>query len=108
MNYRNLRVGNLIRDELAKIIMREMEFPDTLVTITEVVVDPKLGGAAVKVSVLPSEKAEAVLGALSKKRGKFQHLLNNKLNIKPMPRIQFEIDHGLEKAARVEKILLDE
>ncbi len=108
MNYRNLRVGNLIRDELGKIVMREMEFPDALLTITEVEVDTKLGGAAVKVSVLPSEKAEGVLKELTAQRGKLQHLLNNKLNIKPMPQIRFEIDRGPEKAAGVEKLLLDQ
>lgn len=108
MNYRNLRVGNLIREELGKIIVRETEFPGALVTITEVEVDRKLGGANVKISVIPSEKAEVALKEFVKMRGKLQHLLNNKLNIRPMPRIRFEIDRGPEKAANVEKILLEE
>lgn len=108
MNFRNLRVANLIRDELGKIIMREMEFPETLVTLTEVEVEPKLNDAVVKISVIPSEKAEATLKEFAKMRGKLQHLLNNKLNIKPMPRIRFEIDRGIENAARVEKLLLDQ
>jgi ribosome-binding factor A len=29
------------------------------------------------------------------------------MNIKPMPRINFLLDEGLEKAAAIEKILLD-
>lgn len=108
MNFRNLRVANLIRDELSNIIIREMELPDTLVTITEVEVEKKLNDATVKISVIPSEKSEAILKEFLKIRGKLQHLLNNKLNIKPMPRIQFKIDYGPEKAARVEKLLLDQ
>lgn len=108
MNYRNLRVASLIRDELSKIMAREMEFPDMLVTVTEVEVDPKLGGASVKISVLPSEKAETVLKELISAGGKFQRFLNHKLNIKPMPKIRFELDRGPEKAAGVEKILLEE
>jgi ribosome-binding factor A len=108
MRYRNLRVANLIRNEISKIVGREMEFPGMLVTITAVEVDKKLAGANVKVSVIPSEKAEDAIQELAKKRGEFQHILARKLNIKPMPQIRFEIDRGPEKAAGVEKILLRE
>ncbi len=108
MNYRPLRVSNLIRDELNALLLREMEFPGALVTITEVEADKKLEWATVKVSVLPSPKGEAVLKDLQKEAGNLQHLLSRKLNIKPMPRIRFEIDPGPQKAAGIEKILLDE
>ncbi len=107
MKYRDLRVGQLIRDELAKLIIKEFEFPGVVVTVTEVTVDKKLETAAAEVSILPSEKAEKVLQALKKGEGYFQNLLNKKLNIKPMPQIRFELDRGPENAARVEKILLD-
>ncbi len=109
MNYRSLRVSNLIRDELTKIILREVEFePGVLVTVTEVEADKKLDDAAVRVSVLPSVKADGALKVLRARTGELQHLLSRKLNIKPMPRIRFELDRGPEKAAGVEKILLDE
>ena len=106
MNFRNLRVANLIRDELSEIILRELEFSGALLTITEVKSDKKLEGAEVRVSVIPSQKSTEVLSELNSKAGFLQHLLNKKLNIKPMPRIRFEIDPGPEKAAKVEKILL--
>lgn len=108
MNHRPLRVSNLIRDELSNLLLREVETPGALLTITEVIVDSKLDTAKVKVSVLPSEKAAMALSELKSKRGELQHLLNHKLNIKPMPRISFEIDHGPEKAAGIEKILLNQ
>ena len=41
---------------------------------------------------------------LTEKAGYFQHLLLKKINIKPMPRIVFVIDHGFENAALVEKL----
>ncbi len=106
MNFRSLRVSNLIRDELSNLLLREVETPGAILTITEVDVDPKLEGARVKVSVLPSEKAPAAFAELKNRQGELQHLLNHKLNIKPMPRINFEIDRGPEKAADIEKILL--
>jgi len=96
----------LIREELSKMILREVEL-SALATITEVEVDKKLEGARVKVSVLPSTAAaeEQVLDALEQKAGYLQHLLLKKINIKPMPRIVFVIDHGFENAALVEKLL---
>jgi ribosome-binding factor A len=108
MNHRPLRVANLIRDELSAILVREMEFGGALATITEVVIDDKMDMARVRVSVLPANKDEEVFRSLRKAQGFLQHVLSKKLNIRPMPFIRFEIDHGLEKAAVVEKILIQE
>jgi ribosome-binding factor A len=85
-------------------ILREVELP-AFATITEVVVDKNLEGARVEVSVIPASGEKAVLDILVSKAGYFQHLLLKKINIKPMPRIAFVIDHGLENAAKVEKLL---
>ena len=107
MNYRNLRVANLIRDELSAIILRELEFPGALVTLTDVKIDKKLELATIKASVLPAQKEKEALQTLANEQGRLQHLLSRKLNIKPMPRIRFELDPGPAKAANIEKILLD-
>ena len=88
-------------------IMREVELP-ALATITEVEIDKKLDGARVKLSIIPSEQSENVLAILKASAGHLQYLLLRKINIKPMPRIFFEVDHGLENAALVEKILGDD
>jgi ribosome-binding factor A len=104
MNFRSERVGKLIREELSKMILREVELP-ALATITEVKVDKKLEGARVEVSVIPASAEKQVIEELAKNAGYLQHLLLKKINIKPMPRIFFEIDHGFENAALVEKLL---
>ncbi len=108
MNYRSQRVGKLVREELSKIIARELEFENILATITEVEVDKKLEIAKTRISVWPVEKSKDVLNELNKARNFLQTALFKKLNIRPMPKIQFEIDHGPEHAAGVEKALLEE
>ncbi len=104
--FRSDRVQKLIREELAKILIREMEFDNALVTITEVEVDKKLEHAEVRVSVIPSEAALHVLSVLKGYTGKLQFLLMKKINIKPMPQIAFALDLGPENAANVEKVIL--
>jgi ribosome-binding factor A len=108
MNFRSERVGKLIREKLAKIIIREVEFDNALVTITSVEVDKKLEHAKVNVSVIPSAAGEAALKELTKRAGSLQFLLMKKINIKPMPRIAFALDRGPENAADVEKVLIKE
>jgi len=101
------RVSSLILAELNKILFKELEFPDALVTVTGVEVQKDLDFAAVKVSVIPDSKEAEALKILRANRRQLQHLLLKKLNIKPMPEIRFEIDKGLAKAAEVEKVFID-
>lgn len=108
MNFRTERVSGLIQEELGKIIQRELEFPGSLVTITAVEIDKKLDHAKIKISVLPKEKSAEALTLLDKEAPRLQHVLLKKINIKPMPRIKFEIDFGAENAASIEKLLLEE
>lgn len=104
--HRSLRVGSLIQEELGKILLRDLDLQSgILATISSVLVSSDLAHAKVFVSILPKEAGEEIMKTLNKSRGQMQHCLNRKLNIKPMPRIDFERDFGLERAANVEKLL---
>ncbi len=104
---RHERVSELIRKELGELILRELEFPGAIMTIIEVDVTKKLDYARIHVSVLPSQKADEVLKILSSQQRRLQGLLLRKINIRPMPELQFVLDHGLEKAAEIEKVFIE-
>ena len=106
--HRTERVNKLIREELSKIIGKELEFPDVLVTLTQVETDKKMEHAKVGVSILPESAAPGVMRALEQKTGWLQHLLFKKINIRPMPMVIFKLDHGNEHAAHVERAFLEE
>lgn len=108
MNHRPERVGKLIREELSKMIGRELEFPDMLVTLMEADVSAKMDIAKIGISVIPSDKSEEALTILKDAQGELQYKLLRVLNIKPMPHLHFFIDYGPENAARVEKQLLED
>ena len=102
------RVSSVIHHELGNILLREVELPGVIATITEVAVSKKMETARVRISFLPSEKAPEAFKQLNRMRGRLQFLLARTLNIKPMPQIMFEIDRGPENAAKIEKVLLEE
>ncbi len=108
MKYRIERINSLIREELGKILLKEVEFPGALVTITEVKTSKDIDKAMVGVSVLPSEESGETLKILNRNIRHLQYLLMKKINIKPMPQISFRIDHGPENLAKVEKLLLQD
>jgi ribosome-binding factor A len=98
--HRSQRVGSLIQEELSKLFLEELEFEGAVVTILEVAVSSKLEEAKVKLAVYPSNKKADVLFALTKKRRELQFILMRKINIKPMPRLIFELekDHNIDVA----------
>ncbi|MDE2019788.1 MAG: ribosome-binding factor A [Patescibacteria group bacterium] len=107
--HRAERVNKLIREELSRIIGKEMEFPaGALVTLTAVETDKKMEHAKVGVSVLPESAAPDAMRALERKTGWLQHLLFKTINIRPMPMVVFKLDRGNENAADVERAFLEE
>ncbi len=104
--HRYQRVESLILEELNKIILRELEFPADLVTVTSVQAQKDLEVAVINVSVLPTSKSEQVVEILNKNSKRLRFLLLRKINIKPMPILNFRVDYGPEKAAEVERVFL--
>ncbi len=106
MLYREERLAAQIRDELSRAILKEMEFPGALPTITEVELNQKRDVATVHVSVLPDEQADHVVGRLNGARGMLRHLLIKPIPIRLIPELVFKADRGLQNAAAVEAALL--
>lgn len=99
------KLNNLIKEELGKILDREVDFPPkTIVTITRVHISPDVHYADIFISILGSEPQEA-LEFLIKKIYDMQQTLNRKLNMRPVPRIKFILDKEEFKREMVEKTL---
>lgn len=107
MNHRKERFNSLIREELAKIVAKEITLDGALITLTEVAISDDLKSASVYFSVIPSSKKKDALKLLSNSRNFLQRILMKKIK-QVLPLIHFKIDEGIEKAAKLEKILLDD
>lgn len=99
------KMKNLLREELAKILDREVDFPqDSIVTITKVSISPDAYYAAVFISILGKEPASA-LEILQKKVYNIQQALNRRVRMRPVPKIRFAIDEGELQREKIEKSL---
>jgi ribosome-binding factor A len=106
--FRSQRVESLIQTEVSFMLARDVEFPaGALVTIVRVEVDKKMDRAKIGLSVIPASAAAEALRIVNGRARELQFKLLRKINIKPMPRLIFEIDRGPENAARVEKTALE-
>lgn len=103
------QVNELVKEVVAGILLREVQFPDgVLVTVTRVVTSPDLHYADVFVTVFSSRGEDAqkeVLETLKKRVGEVQHGLNKSLRMRPVPRILFRIDDEEMRRERVEELL---
>ena len=107
MQFRADRIAALMREELSRAILRDLEFPGALVTITGVELTEKRDAATVRVSVFPDERAEAVVARLMKERGPLAYTLLKRMRIRAIPELVFKVDRGPQNAAAVEKATIE-
>lgn len=105
MKNRIERVNGLIKRELGSILLREIEMPEAaLVTITRVVASGNLQEAKVYISIVPDEKGKEVLGVLRSHIAEIQEHLNERLNMRPVPKIIWAIETAGARARRIEDL----
>jgi ribosome-binding factor A len=104
---RTHRVGELIKEELSEMILRELKDPRIgFVTITGVDVTPDLRHADVFISVLGSKKErEASLAALQNSAGFLRKELSSRIEMKYFPDLKFRIDPSIEEGMKIDKII---
>jgi ribosome-binding factor A len=106
---RQLRVGELIRHELAAIFAHGDVADDLIdhagVTIVEVQLSADLRLATVYVRPFVPGREDAFLAALERHRRHLRKLLAPRLNLKFMPDLRFRLDTALDYAAHVDEIL---
>lgn len=107
MSDRIKQINELLRQELSKIILKEVDFSGILVTLTRVETTVSLTEARVYVSVIPDPEINSALKILNSNIYDLQQELNKRLDMRPVPKIYFTKETETIKAGRVEKILED-
>ncbi|MBI2642452.1 MAG: 30S ribosome-binding factor RbfA [Candidatus Wildermuthbacteria bacterium] len=87
---RILRVNELLRKELARILLEDLELPQgSLLTLVQADASPDLQHAKIYVTILPEGRSKEILGILEKSIFDIQQRLNKRLVMRPIPKIQF-------------------
>lgn len=103
---RILKVNELLRQELGVILLREFIAPENvIVTLTRADAAPNLQQAKIYISVMPEERGKEVLGLLKRDIYEMQQVLNKRLNMRPVPRIEWFLEEKVKEAKTVEEIL---
>ena len=109
VNHRHLRVGELVKQNLGQIFLRnEAKIPSLntkLVTVIEVRMSSDLKSARAYVIPLGGKETEKTVNTLTE----FSHLvrkaLSKKLDIKFLPKLHFVGDDSFDYAERIEKLI---
>lgn len=100
------RTNALIKKELSKIFLREVDFPSgVLVTVTRVETLLNLSEAKIYISVIPESKTEEVFRILNKEIYNLQQQINKRLKMRPVPKIGLKKEEKAKEAARIEEVL---
>lgn len=103
------QVAELIRQEINNILVRDFEPPQgSLISVAEVTVAPDLKNATAYLSVLPENKTGTALEVMRKFTGHVQGKINNKLKMKIIPRIHWQIDERAKKYQAIDDALLEQ
>jgi ribosome-binding factor A len=106
---RQLRVGELIRHELAAMLSRgEIHDPVIeahMITIPEVRMSADLRLATIYVMPLGGRDEKPVLDALDRNKRYVRGEIARRVNLKFAPEIRFRIDDRFDEAERIEKLL---
>jgi ribosome-binding factor A len=108
---RQLRVGELIRHELAEIFTRGDVFDPVIesagVTVTQVEMSPDLRLASAFVRPFSGDGGEALVKALERHRKFIRGRLSPRLGLKFIPDLRFRLDATLDYAEHIDRLLRD-
>jgi len=102
------RVGHLLREEISRIIERELKDPrvDGLITITGVDVTADLRHARVFVSVYGSDdEVRQTLETLDRAAGFIRAELGKVVRLRYLPELEFKRDESIARGARIFELL---
>ncbi len=103
---RSARVGDLIKEEVADIIMHKLKDPRLgFITVTDARVSKDLRHAKIYISVLEPLKKDVTLKILISSAGFIRSELAKRIKIKFIPELDFKFDESIEYGAKIDRML---
>ena len=106
MSKRIQRLNELIKREISRLLLREIEFPkDALVTVTRVQISADLNQAKIYISIIPDKYFSKIFQMLNKRVSFLQKKIGQLLIIRRIPKIKLVEEKETRGATRIEELL---
>jgi len=103
---RSQRVSDLLREEVADIIMYKLKDPRVgFITVTGADVTADLKMASVYISIMKDEEKETTLNILNSAKSFIRSELSKRLRMKFIPAIEFRLDSSIEYGYKIDSLL---
>ena len=106
---RQLRVGELVKQSLGQIFLRDEakvpNFETKNITVTEVRMSPDLKNARAYILPLGGKNLDQAVNVLTEFSYLVRKALSKKLDIKFLPRVSFIADKSFDYAEKIEKLI---
>jgi ribosome-binding factor A len=103
---RSQRVSDLLRKEIADIIMYKLKDPRIgFITVTGVDVTDDIKIARIYVSILKDEERKTTIEILNSAKSFMRSELSKRLRMKFIPSIEFRLDTSIEYGNKIERLL---
>ena len=108
---RQQKISRLVQKELSEIFRRETaKTHGTLVSVSSVRVSPDLSVANVRLSIFPSENAQAIMDNINQNERGIRHQLAQQVRyqLRRCPELKFHIDDSLDYIDHIDELLSKE
>ena len=109
LSQRQLRVGELIKQSLGQIFLRDEvkipTFDTTNITVTEVRMSPDLKNARAYVIPLGGKDTDKIINILTEFSHLVRKVLAKKIDMKFLPKVHFVKDNSFDYAEKIEKLI---
>ena len=104
---RSLKVAELIREEVSKIILHDLKDPNIrMASVTQVIVSPDLKIAKIYLNILgESKERDTLLHAIDHAKSYIRHQVGQNVSLRYIPELRFFYDDTLDYVASIESLL---
>ncbi len=105
---RQQKISRLVQKELSEIFRRETaKTHGTLVSVSSVRVSPDLSVANVRLSIFPSENAQAIMDNINQNERGIRHQLAQQVRyqLRRCPELKFHIDDSFDYIDHIDQLL---
>jgi len=105
MTRRLERATEVMKREISAIISRCVDLGGALLTLTRVELTKDLRYADVYFMVIPDRRRDEVGKVLAQNIFEIQHALNQRLRMRPVPKVRFHQDEAELEATKIDELL---